>query len=200
MTGASPTRVALACHTASPTLAVRAIRAEVAMTSQGSLQLRYVLQGSIGELAIPPQGPPAPADELWHHTCFEAFIARSGSPVYCEFNFSPSTEWAAYGFARYRQGMAPLRCGPSTGITVRQSDDQLELEAPITRMALSALPGTGAYRIAIAAVIEERCGRMSYWALTHPTSSPDFHHPDSFVLPLHCPDSLVSPASTETAP
>jgi len=38
--------------------------------------------------------------------------------------------------------------------------------------------------IAMAAVVEDEGGRLSYWALRHPPGKPDFHHPDSFALEL----------------
>jgi hypothetical protein len=37
------------------------------------------------------------------------------------------------------------------------------------------------------AVIEDRDGRLSYWALRHPPGKPDFHHADSFALKLSLP-------------
>jgi hypothetical protein len=162
------------------------------------LRLRYLIEGSIDKLAIPEQVPSRAASELWRHTCFEAFIAGSNSSVYCEFNFSPSTEWAAYGFSRYREGMAPLECGTARPIEVRRSEDRLELTAPITCMALSALPGRGAIRVALATIVEEKSGRLSYWALAHPANQPDFHHPDSFVLHLQRSDRPARKASPET--
>ena len=33
-------------------------------------------------------------------------------------------------------------------------------------------------RVSITAVIEEKGGRKSYWALAHPPGRPDFHHAD----------------------
>ena len=39
-------------------------------------------------------------------------------------------------------------------------------------------------RLAISAVIESAEGKASYWALKHSSEKPDFHHPDSFALPL----------------
>ena len=37
---------------------------------------------------------------------------------------------------------------------------------------------------AFRAVIEEKDGTKSYWALAHPPGEPDFHHPDCFALDL----------------
>jgi hypothetical protein len=39
-------------------------------------------------------------------------------------------------------------------------------------------------RLAITAVIEDSQGALSYWALAHPASRPDFHHHNGFVLEL----------------
>ncbi len=38
--------------------------------------------------------------------------------------------------------------------------------------------------LALSAVIEEKEGTKSYWALKHPPGKPDFHHPDCFALTL----------------
>jgi hypothetical protein len=193
----SPTSVSLVRHTASPTSAVRSIKAEISTTSNGALRLRYLLEGELEQLSIPAGAPPVRADELWRHTCFEAFIAASSSPAYCEFNFSPSAQWAAYGFTRYRQEMIPLECGDSLPVGVRRSNGRLELEARITSMALGRLSGSGAIRMALAAIVEEQQGRLSYWALAHPSSSPDFHHPGSFALHLQRPVAGAPPTDAE---
>ena len=34
------------------------------------------------------------------------------------------------------------------------------------------------------AVLEEKDGTKSYWALAHAADKPDFHHPDCFVAKL----------------
>ena len=193
----SPINLSLVCHTASPTSAVRSIEAEISTASDGALRLQYLLEGELEQLAIPAGVSPVRADELWRHTCFEAFIAGSSSPAYCEFNFSPSTQWAAYGFTRYRQEMTPLECGSSLPVGVRCSNGRLELEASLSHMALRALSGDGDIRLALAAIIKEKQGRLSYWALAHPSSSPDFHHPGSFALHLQRPVAGAPPTDAE---
>ena len=80
--------------------------------------------------------------------------------------------------------MEPLDCGVSMPVDVRISNERLELEAPIPDMALKSLSSDGVMRLALAAVVEEIDGRLSYWALAHPSGVPDFHHPDSFMLQL----------------
>jgi hypothetical protein len=55
------------------------------------------------------------------------------------------------------------------------------LRASLDLDRFSSLPRDGAWRLALSAVIEDTAGRMSYWALVHPSGKPDFHHADSFA-------------------
>ena len=49
---------------------------------------------------------------------------------------------------------------------------------------LASLQSPAALRLGLAAVIEDRAGVLSYWALKHPVEKPDFHHADSLVVAL----------------
>ena len=71
------------------------IEVEIARPAGGSLLLSYAVTGSIGDLLLLPTGAPARTDELWRHTCFEAFVKEAAGEDYYEFNFAPSGEWAA---------------------------------------------------------------------------------------------------------
>ncbi|MEA3302179.1 MAG: DOMON-like domain-containing protein [Pseudomonadota bacterium] len=187
MPGLSSTSVSLVPHTHNQTSVVHSIKAEINTTSGGALRLRYLLEGDLEQLAIPAVASPLRSDGLWRHTCFEAFIAMGSTAGYYEFNFSPSTQWAAYSFGRYREGMESLQCGASLPIEVRRTNERLELEARISSKVLSRLTINSMIRMALSAVIEETDGRLCYWALAHPPGSPDFHHPDSFVVHLQRP-------------
>jgi hypothetical protein len=174
--------VTLACHPDTPTDAVRAMRASVRANPPAGIAVSYVLEGDLGRLRVPAPRPPRAADRLWQHTCCEIFIARQGDAAYREYNFSPSGEWAAYAFERYR---ARRNSGtlPPPLISVRSLGGALELDAAIELDALA--PAHGApLALALAAVIEDKEGKLSYWALRHPPGKPDFHHPDSFALEL----------------
>ena len=48
--------------------------------------------------AISEPAEPTRADELWKTTCFEAFLRPLGEERYREWNFAPSSQWAAYDF------------------------------------------------------------------------------------------------------
>ena len=124
------------------------------------------------------------ADDLWKHTCFEAFVAADDMPGYFEFNFSPSLDWAAYRFADYRAGMSFATLAQAPGLQVRRTSSQLELTATVHLAGLAPLCDAPVLRLALAAVIEEDDGRLSYWALQHPPGNPDFHHPDGFAVEL----------------
>jgi len=138
------------------------------------LEVGFALEGDLDQIAIPETGPVRRGDKLWQHMCFELFVSP-GMPAYREFNFSPSGEWAAYLFRRYREaepGGAEVQA-----LAVRRSAAKLELDA--------AIPAPeGRLSIAISAVVESRSGALSYWALKHPAGKPDFHHPEAFALEL----------------
>lgn len=173
-------RLALQPHPDFPCAAVKRLEAEVARTADG-LSLRYRLEGALDALAIPAPGDPARADELWRHTCFEAFVAGAGEG-YCEFNLAPSREWAAYRFDRYREGMAPLEV-PAPAVEVRRRGGVFELAAEL------AFQPPQPARLNLTAVIEAADGQVSYWALAHPAGRPDFHAPDCLRLQLPATES-----------
>ena len=68
------------------------------------LWLRFVAEGDPDRIVWPSQAEPGRADDLWRHTCFEAFVGGEGGG-YWEFNLSPSGQWASYRFDAYREGM-----------------------------------------------------------------------------------------------
>lgn len=147
-----------------------------------TLAITYALKGDLMQLRIPPPRPPRRAARLWQHTCFEAFVSVKGKTEYYEFNFAPSGEWAAYGFQRYRDGMALEDNDLTPGVTVRSTADRLDLDAIIPLDRLPTIPPRAWLQLALSAVIEDENGMLSYWALTHPPGKPDFHHPDAFAF------------------
>lgn len=163
-----------------PTKAIQ-VEVDVARPGAGELVLHYFVTGAIADLRLPPVMACARRDELWQHTCFEAFIRALGDDAYHEFNFAPSTEWAAYRFSGYRSGMSVATGMDLPRIETRSSGDCYELRSSLT---LHHLPGDAAWRLGLSAVIEEMNGRKSYWALAHPPGKADFHHPDCFVHEL----------------
>jgi hypothetical protein len=172
-------RQALKLHPDSRCDALTRIEVEIARLRSSNLQLRYFLFGKIGDLQVPPETQSARTDELWRHTCLEAFVRLKGA-AYCEFNFAPSTQWAAYRFSNYREEMSAAEIG-TPRIAVKTSADCYELQAALE---LAGLLGDATWHVGLSAVIEEANGRKSYWALAHPPGKPDFHHADGFALNL----------------
>src|SRR6202043_881405 len=124
-------RESLRLHPDSLCLAATRVEAEVAHPRPGSLVLSYVVSGNISDLRLPPIAAAARADELWRHTCFEAFVRTSAGPAYYEFNFAPSTQWAAYRFDRYRSGMRVAAEIGAPRIEVRSDEATFTLQAAL---------------------------------------------------------------------
>jgi hypothetical protein len=212
MTGISGSRTApplaaarrafyLARHPATPCEAVTTIEVQVTAKGVGAFELAYAVEGDPGRVRLPETALPRRVDGLWRHTCFEAFIAPGhAAPVasdrtqaaasgddphggrYIELNFSPSGEWAGYAFDGYRRGMRPLEELAAPVIT-------LDRDAGGGRWTVRAAVSVGRFagaraRLGLAAVIEDTGGRLAYWALRHPSDTPDFHHAGGFAADL----------------
>lgn len=135
-------------------------------------------------LRIPPAAEPGPADELWRHTCFEAFIGIKGEPGYREFNFSPSGQWAIYDFRAWRERDADYRPATAPQLRFAQDGSSAWLEAHLPASVLPAVPPGTELEIGLAAIIERADGELEYWAVHHPAAQPDFHARSGFVLML----------------
>jgi hypothetical protein len=172
----------LRIHPGSLCSAVTHVEAEVRRPSGGSWALYYFVTGNIDDLRMPPALAAVRTDELWRHMCFEAFVRTSPGAAYYELNFAPSKQWAAYRFSSYRSGMSVATEIVAPRIEVQSSTTCYRLQASLELDQMMSPPGDSTWRIGLAAVIEERSGHKSYWALAHPTGKPDFHHSDGFAL------------------
>jgi hypothetical protein len=173
-------RQALKLHPDSVCAAVTRIEAEAARVG-GGLARSFAMSGTIGGVVLPPPAQAARTDELWRHTCFEAFVRVPPQRAYSEFNFAPSMGWAAYRFDAYRAWVANL-----SDIAPPRIEAQATAERYVMRVWLDglALPQDRAWRLALSAVVEEAGGRKSYWALKHPPGKADFHHGECFACEL----------------
>lgn len=135
--------------------------------------------GAPADRFLVPQSPePARTAELWRTTCFEAFLRANGDREYCEWNFAPSGDWAAFVFDDYRQGMADAQAG----------EPYIRMEDNMTWWALGAtiaIPAHPEWALGLSAILEEKDGTKSYWALAHSNAErPDFHLADCFTATL----------------
>ncbi|MDR2858758.1 MAG: DOMON-like domain-containing protein [Novosphingobium sp.] len=146
-------------------------------TGDGMVGLRWLVHGA-AMLRVPPFAGRGRGDELWLTTCCELFLRDREGTGYREFNFSPSGRWAAYRFTAYREGMAELDIPPPE-VSSGSGQFIFVLTAMLDRTVIGDAGAAG-----LSAVIEEKDGTRSYWALAHPAGKPDFHDPACFALPL----------------
>ena len=144
--------------------------------------LSYIVTGRMSDILMPPVTAAARSEELWRHTCFEAFVRASTTAEYYEFNFAPSTQWAAYRFTTYRTGICVAAEITAIQIETQSTSGSYTLKASLDLDRLSGMPRSILWRLGLSAVIEETSGDKSYWALAHPPGEPDFHHADCFGL------------------
>jgi len=174
----------LLVHSSSSRGPVRNFEVDAARQGGHTLRLFYRLDADLSQLRLPISMTPGRADDLWRHTCFEAFISEPGSAGYSELNFSPSGQWAAYTFTGRRTGMRAANPEVAPSAAWRRTDGRLELDVEIRLDGLLSCPADSALRLSLSAVIQEESGTITYWALRHPEKQPDFHHPEGFVLEL----------------
>jgi hypothetical protein len=171
----------LRLHPDSHSLAVTQIAVEIARPRADSLVLSYIVTGNMNDIRMPAATAGGRSDELWRHTCFEAFVRASPDATYYELNFSPSKQWAAYRFSSYRNEMRAADEISALPIETRSDPNRYTLQASLDLDRFSSLPRDGLWRLALSALIEDMSGRMSYWALAHPPGKPDFHHAECFA-------------------
>lgn len=150
---------------------------EVVELEPGRWSINYSVSGDIAGLLLPGPATPERRDELWKHSCCEAFFMLPDGH-YEEFNLSPSGHWAGYGFDGYRSGMRNTQV-PAPQIVVTVTSERLNLSA-VVQLESSARPTA----LGITTVIEEIDGRISWWSLSHPGEQPDFHDPRGWTIAL----------------
>ena len=150
-----------------------------ALGAAATANIWFGVGAPIGRFEPPQATEPGRADELWKTTCFEAFIRAQGEEAYREWNFAPSGEWAAYEFSGYREGMAEAEIAQPPYVRIEDNFTWWGLGATI------AVPADPKWELGLSAVLEEKDGTKSYWALAHPAGDkPDFHAADCFAAKL----------------
>ncbi|HEX8583623.1 MAG TPA: DOMON-like domain-containing protein [Allosphingosinicella sp.] len=166
-------------HPAFGNLDLGNIDVEFDRPSRSLLRVRYTVVGDISAIVVPPPAEPLRTDGLWESTCFELFLRREGESEYLELNFAPSGEWAAYSFRAVREGMVQAAMPGPPEIRASVTTDRLEVE-----VAVSPWLDDGPYTMNIAAILQNRTGDRSFWAVSHAGEEPDFHHPRCFIEQL----------------
>ncbi len=178
--------VTLLPHPDTPEPAVRSLSVEVERHG-AQLDLRFMGDGVLDQIAWPDDADAEFTDGLWQHTCFEVFVRGNHGASYVEGNFSPSTEYAFYAFSGYREGMTAIRNGDHPCVGIGFGDNQFSVFVTLDMASIAPEFATNDWTIGLSAVIETKDGHKSYHALAHPGGAPDFHHPASFALELKAP-------------
>lgn len=165
--------------------AVENIAVIIRRPEPNALRLAWRMAGNVDSIAWPEPAPHAFADLLWQHSCFEAFVGAEGEAGYREFNLSPSSRFAVYAFDGHRSGMRRADDAAVVEQYFSRSGDIAEMQAVVR---LDGLADAACWDVGLTAVVEERSGAKTYWALAHPDGPPDFHNRDCFVARLPAPD------------
>ena len=146
--------------------------------SMATTNIWFGVGAPAGKFVIPEPAESERAEDLWQTTCFETFLRDVGAEGYREWNFAPSTQWAAYDFTGYRDGRSEAEVAPPY---IRTEDN-------LTWWGLGAsiaVPADTEWQLGLSAILEEKDGTKSYWALSHPEGDkPDFHDPVCFAARL----------------
>ena len=161
-------------HTDTPVTMVQSIETSV-WQNDGRWHFRYLFEGA-ADLVLPDPARPGRTDNLWQTTCAEAFVGLKNG-AYLEFNFSPSSQWAAYRFSAPREGRQEEPA--EVEVFLEGGESWIAIEAAVRCKALE--PGL---TLGMTAVVEEDDGRKSYWALRHPDGAPNFHDRGCFTALL----------------
>jgi len=161
-------------HAQSPSPVTR-IAIGVERIAPAVLGLTYWIGGDLSHVAFPKPQEAARTDGLWRHSCCEVFLGAEQG--YYEFNFSPSSQWAAYRFDGHRAGMRNAATD-DPAIAWDRDGEAAKLTATIR------LPSDATGPLGLSAIIEDTSGNRSFWALAHPAGEPDFHDAACFAAQL----------------
>lgn len=152
-------------HPDTPPGGIDWVEAELVRVDDGAVAT-FRAKGDLSRLVVPPSALPVRTDGLWQATCFELFVSTGGDG-YREYNFSPSSAWAAYEFDSYREGMRAA----AASVIVEFSREPTEMVLAARIKDGLPLPGI----VGMTAVIEETDGQLRYWATGFAPGKPDFH-------------------------
>ena len=167
-------------HPSAPSATVERITVMATRPTPDIIALTYRIHGDLDAICWPAPATPEFADELWMHTCFEAFVAGDGN-FYRELNLSPSTRHAIYDFNGYRGAM---RDAGERDLAISFDRATATLAATL---AMPALADVAVWRVGLTTVVEDASGAKSFWALSHPRDEPDFHNQAGFAARLAAP-------------
>jgi hypothetical protein len=118
---------------------------------------------------------------LWEKTCFEFFI-KNNHDEYFELNFAPNFAWNVFYFQKKGAPLVEFQLKHPISMDVLNSSDHFLLVVKIDKENFGTFfNDINKLRFSMTSVIKDKNSKLSYWALTHKDSRPNFHHFDSFI-------------------
>ena len=155
-------------------------------TTPESVFISYKLQGALSCLDLGSGQPHhARVMKLWEKSCFELFI-KNADNNYIEFNFSPEFEFNCFYFVSAGDKLVEYSRMDSVKIDILLSLDVFHLIAELDKKKFpeSFFLNKTDLKAGITSVIKEKSGNLSYWALSHQDTRPNFHDFKSFAATL----------------
>lgn len=145
-------------------------------------QFSYVLHDPDQQIVWPEaQAVLMRQDYLWESTCFELFVQAVGSSEYLELNLSPARLWNAYSFDEYRSpAQMPPRRDDRLKVLSLDVDTHTRQLVAVVDLSDCFVAGQ-ALQVGLTAVLQDKVGQCSYWALRH-SGEPDFHRASDWLI------------------
>lgn len=157
------------------------ISADLKIQSANTLQLHFELSDPLNEIDLESHNINEVGtqlnreNDLWKSTCFELFLNPVGEKKYFEFNFSLKPAWNNYVFDEYRKPQPVKLCSEFEIQKMSWQNKNLKIDI----LNLSVFQK---FNVSLSAVIKNKKNQVSYFALVHAESKPDFHSLKSFQL------------------
>lgn len=175
------------------------------MRNDDLLTVSYEILGDLDKTVQPSA---AAADQepvpFWHTTQLKCFVALEDAPHYWEFQLQPdynwvecfspqptsawdfqishNHDWSILRYDNYRLNPQRETNIHTVSYSLLSSPQALHtlLKIDLSKLSLTNRP----LKIGLAAIAKLADKHTTYWALAYPQSGPDFHHPESFALPI----------------
>ncbi len=121
---------------------------------------------------------PSRKNEIWKKTCFEFFLKPENQKQYWEFNVNSKKDWNIYFFSDYREDLKSVDAAKAPKVEV--SGNMIEAQWVLPEVLSTKVKEN--FMIAVSVILyDSKNGLKQYYAIRHPVSEPDFHHPDGFI-------------------
>lgn len=150
-------------------------------TTAESVFISYKVLGELSAIDL-GEGQPnhARVIKLWEKSCFELFI-KNAEDNYIEFNFSPEFEWNCFYFAKKGDALTEYSRMDSVKFDILLSLDVFHLIVELDKKKFPEHFFKGELHAGITSVMKEKNNKLSYWALSHHDTRPNFHDFRSFT-------------------